>query len=62
MEHVQFPNECQASEVGDDHIIIISRGLYRSKLRSESTDGGETFKTESINLPEPTDGCEGSSL
>eukprot|EP01063_Lacrimia_lanifica_P031772 TRINITY_DN5306_c0_g1_i1.p1 TRINITY_DN5306_c0_g1~~TRINITY_DN5306_c0_g1_i1.p1 ORF type:complete len:369 (+),score=104.68 TRINITY_DN5306_c0_g1_i1:66-1172(+) len=61
---LEFPNESQAVELAPGVVAVFSRGLFQRRLRTVSRDGGITFAAPEAlaSLPQPTDGCEGSTV
>jgi Neuraminidase (sialidase) len=60
-----WPNEVQAVELSDGHVVFFSRSLLSRRLRTESYDGGEHWGSSEVleTLPETrAEGCEGSTI
>lgn len=61
---LQFPNENQAVSLGGDTIFVNARTLLTDRIAAYSTDGGLMFGKHFIpkGLPQPLEGCEGSTI
>lgn len=60
---LEFASECQAAEIGPNHLLLNSRSSRPHRVQVESLDGGETFgPVRMSSLKEPITGCEGSMV
>lgn len=61
---LQFPNENQAVSLGGNHVFINARTLLTDRIGAYSEDGGLTFGSPFIlkGLPQPLEGCQGSTI
>lgn len=58
-----YPNECQAVDLGNNHVLVNARNPSTYRFQALSTDGGQTFEPTTITtLREPVNGCEGSMI
>lgn len=57
-------NENQLVELTDGTVFMNSRGFLKNRIRSFSTDQGETWSDPELipELVEPLEGCEGSTI
>jgi len=60
----EWANEAQAVDLGNNTVLVHSRGVLTERLITVSTDGGVTFGNVQYakGLSQPLDGCEGSTV